>query len=63
MPFLAQVAVSLPPVLSIFFKPWKNMAFLEVHGLEACAFYAASPGAVKVMTPSPSAALILNPNI
>lgn len=39
------------------------MAFFKVHGSEASAFYAASPGEVKVMTPSPSAAANLNPNI
>jgi hypothetical protein len=63
MPFQAQGVVSLRPVPSIFFRLWKNMAFFKVHGSEASAFYAASPGEVKVMTPFPSAAVNLNPNI
>lgn len=62
MPFRALDVVSLRHARSIFFKLWKNTAFLKVHGLEACAFYAASPGVVKVMTPSQAAVLILNPN-
>lgn len=63
MPFRVQGVVSRRPVRSIFFKLLKNMAFFKVHGSEASAFYAASPGEVKVMTPSPSAAANLNPNI
>jgi hypothetical protein len=63
MPFQALVVASLRLVRSIFFKLWKNTAFLEVHGSESFAFYAVSLGEAKVTTLSPMVAVNLNPNI
>jgi hypothetical protein len=63
MPFQALAVVSFRLVRSIFFKLWKNTAFLEVHGSESFAFYVVSLGEAKVTTPFLMAAVNLNPNI
>jgi hypothetical protein len=63
MPSLALAVVSLRLAQSIFFKLWKNTAFLEVHGSESFAFYAVSLGEAKVTTPFLMAAVNLNSNI